>query len=102
MKLSDQNTIFNFTLWADFAYFGYIVFGPVVDGMSYPALADGLVFGSWGSAEDGHILHGLTQLGHSDTHTTYRCAAETNSMCSVQLVNLCVFWKYLQFDHETS
>lgn len=62
------------TLWADFANFFHVVFGAVVDGVSYSALCDGLMFGGRCGAENGHILHSLTQLGSSDTDTTCRCA----------------------------
>lgn len=62
------------TLWADFADFLHVVFGAVVDGVSYPALGNGLMFGGWCCAKNSHILHSLTQLGSSNTHTTYRCA----------------------------
>lgn len=33
------------TLWADFADFFHVVFGAVVDGVSHPALGNGLMFG---------------------------------------------------------
>lgn len=73
------------TLWADFLDFLHIVFGAVVDGVSYSTLGDDLMFGGRCRAEDSHILHSLTQLGGSDTHTTYRCAEQlffTNSATS--------------------
>ena len=58
------------TLGADFADFLHVVFGAVVDGMSYSAFGDGLVFGGWRRAKNGHIWHRLTQLGSSDTDPT--------------------------------
>lgn len=68
------------TLWADFADFLHVVFGAVVNGVSYATLCDGLMLGGGCCAKHSHILHRLTQLGSSNAHTTYRCAhSSTNT-----------------------
>lgn len=58
------------TLRADFVDFLHVVFGAVVDGVSYATLGNGLVFGGWRRAKNSHIWHSPTQLGNSGTNTT--------------------------------
>lgn len=76
------------TIWANFADFSHIIFGAVVDGVSNATLADGFVFGSRRRAENGHILHCLTQLGSSNTHTTYRCAHTDEGLVALRRFSL--------------
>lgn len=58
------------TFWANFADLYHVVPGAIVDGVSHPALGDGLVLGRRGCAENGDIGHGLTELGSRDTNAT--------------------------------
>lgn len=71
------------TLWADFADLLHIVFGAVIDGVSNTSLNNDLMFRGRRCAEYSHILHGLTQLGSSDTHTTYRCAKKQHKQVTI-------------------
>lgn len=61
------------TVWTYFADFLHVVSGAIVNGVSHPALGDGLVFGSRRCAKNGNIWHRLTQLGSRDTYAACVC-----------------------------